>query len=1014
MNFKEKLDDLLKRDRFIEDEWHYTLIQLSKMFFEGNRIENLDALLTWIDRNMGNDWIWSFIRFLDVIVSKNEDIRSWEEERRKIEIWLERHLLEQDKIPQTPLLKILDVLFGLKTTPKKEIELLRPIVRDSSEYQILQSILLQISNDKQCDKLFREVLLKSLVVDRWNYIGIGYISRLYSRIGSSGELINFLVNLQKPKFEKAVREFFAMTNESADAFLKSIKNKKTEIIYEIGSIFSKLWWGWIWYGDNSHYVQDFLKKFLFFINQEKISLFEEQNWIFQEGIFWNIYEIIAPFITFDDIEKYYTEIDSDSIHIIRLYELIKNTNPGRNDKDKILKKIYKLNGFKKHYENCLKLWEEESKKHEKNIEKYKQQEKEEIKKMIEGIEKDKLMVPLIDKFYKKPELFEKKEIQKVKWEVVKFLEWNLFNFETPVYVEDTNEDGTKSFRGWFWYQIEFFENTLDLWKNKFHWDIKRYREKIIRSLLLVNTGKIKNIWKMLWESTKLNDKEVDMILSALQKNHISKVRYHLSGQNIFDVLELFKTSLQNKKFKKKTRDILWGILQDENYSDFRRVEAISWARENSFLDTELLEKTKKYWESLLDKDKNYIESFAGENLIFGINRVLIETQDKDAIIWRVEQLKTAKIYLSEQDIEKAQGGIANEIRWERYLFRALKTKITHEYQSSMIEVLKHAIDLLNEDGINSPKTLTKYAEYLLHNLFEIFKNLNKKDIFHQVRLIRWELQGYAGYIFGFYYRNFQAQFISELNEQEQKTLIYELVGEIEDTENRAQHNSQEWLNRKITLFVEWITDKRHLENAWQYRRNWLQQQFIIQNGYCASHVQQIAIRWELDGIEIWIFLFDFDREWLEHWNSLQKNTWELKDSNTNSCLTLNQKKDRKWALLLPTFTEIKDQVICDTDYLEWSRINIKKWFFWFNSHFPIELLFLNTGWIKIKNKFFKKSESHNSWYYWEFKWVKEQFPENIIKVFKENNPTKNLRVLYENFEPLLQKIEDIIKESKNN
>ena len=226
-----------------------------------------------------------------------------------------------------------------------------------------------------------------------------------------------------------------------------------------------------------------------------------------------------------------------------------------------------------------------------------------------------------------------------------------------------------------------------------------------------------------------------MFLSTLRKEDISKVRYHLSGQNIIDVFELFKTSFKKNKFRGKMQEILWSILEDDYYYSFRRVKAISWAHENNFIDQEWLQKIKSYWSSLVEKDKNYIENFSDEDVIFGINRVLIEMNDEEAILWRINQLKTAKITLTEKEIEKAYGGIVSEIRWERYLFKCLKDKIASEYQDAGIKLLKYAIQLLNEDENNTPKILTEYAKYLLQNVFDIFKDSNNREAFLKVRPI---------------------------------------------------------------------------------------------------------------------------------------------------------------------------------------------------------------------------------------------------------------------------------------
>jgi hypothetical protein len=85
MAFEKKLDDLLKKDKFIEEDWHYAFIQLSKLFLEKKNLDkNISYLLENLDKNIEEDWIWSFVRFLEENLSK-----SWTEftQKQKNKIW---------------------------------------------------------------------------------------------------------------------------------------------------------------------------------------------------------------------------------------------------------------------------------------------------------------------------------------------------------------------------------------------------------------------------------------------------------------------------------------------------------------------------------------------------------------------------------------------------------------------------------------------------------------------------------------------------------------------------------------------------------------------------------------------------------------------------------------------------------------------------------------------------------------------------------------------------------------
>lgn len=1038
MNFEKKLDDLLKKDRFIEEDWHYSFIQLSKLFLEKEKLDkNIDYLLKNLDRNIEEDWIWSFVRFLEENLSK-----SWTEftQKQKKKIW-EWSLTKLENIAEfwvTTVLKILDVLFVINPDSKKQLRVLEPIVKDSEEYQILQNILLQLPEEDEYNEIFIDALLKTLNVDRWNFLGIGYLSKVFVRLGRSPKILDFLDKIKEDKYSKALEEFLGMYEKSTEEFFSVLWKNKREVIKKIWEILEKAGRKWIWYWHHAHQKEEFLKIFLKTTHELWLSLFDEQGWLFDDNNFWYIYEFVAPFISFDDIRKYHKKVGNKTMHIIRLYEVIKNSPKIRNDRTEILEQFLTLRGFQSHYNRCEKMWAKQNAQMEKTTEKYRKQQRGELEKMIAVREEGKVLAGLVDKFYrelksenkKQKSIFWVKEIQIVKEEIEKFFKWDLFNLEKPVYEEYTKEDGTKEYRGWYWYQIEFFKNVLDLWKNTFHESTISLRSKILKSLLLINTGDIKEVAAYLWKSRKLSDDEAEMFLSVLRKEDVSKVRYHLSGQNIIDVFDLFKGSFEKKKFRKRVQEILWSLLEDDYYYSFRRVEAVSWAHKNKIIDQKWLKKIKSYWTSLLEKDKNYIENFSDEDVIFGINRVLIEMEDEQAILWRINQLKTAKIALTEQETEKAHGGIANEIRWEKHLFKCLENIDFKKYGDAIFELIETGLNLLQKDEKNLVKNLSPYGRYIIFNALNILPlGIEElKKVREIINKYSWDARKYGWIVWRKKYQELLdkvgeiesisiSKEISVNRTQNITKIITQKDNEIQKLKNevrtlkksleKAQQYKKNTEQPEDLVIIEWYTGVIHLQNAWNVLRPWKKMPFVLNDGFDADNIAKIIDKpqqlWNYKKV-IWIF--DLDGKGIITWNKWYNFTPEKSSLVDRECLSKYKILDgcKRWWITLPFLKEHyeipqvpEDAFLAGT---MWQKMDIK---------IAIEELFFDFSqpdWIK---------RLISEWYFdtnWKFIWNKNNLWIAIRSLIEDG--WVNPKEIYKNFEPLLQKIETIIEESKNN
>ena len=52
---------------------------------------------------------------------------------------------------------------------------------------------------------------------------------------------------------------------------------------------------------------------------------------------------------------------------------------------------------------------------------------------------------------------------------------------------------------------------------------------------------------------------------------------------------------------------------------------------------------KSHWENIVDKKRNYIETFDRFGFVLKLNTLLIQENDDEAIRWRLDQFKSARV-----------------------------------------------------------------------------------------------------------------------------------------------------------------------------------------------------------------------------------------------------------------------------------------------------------------------------------------------------------------------------------
>ena len=209
------------------------------------------------------------------------------------------------------------------------------------------------------------------------------------------------------------------------------------------------------------------------------------------------------------------------------------------------------------------------------------------------------------------------------------------------------------------------------------------------------------------------------------------------------------------------------------------------------------------------------------------------------------------------------------------------------------------------------------------------------------------------------------------------------------------------------IIIEWYTGVIHLQNAWNVLRPWKKMPFVLNDGFDADNIAKIIDKpqqlWNYKKV-IWIF--DLDGKGIITWNKWYNFTPEKSSLIDRECLSKYKILDgcKRWWITLPFLKEHyeipqvpEDAFLAGT---MWQKMDIK---------IAIEELFFDFSqpdWIK---------RLISEWYFdtnWKFIWNKNNLWIAIHSLIEEG--WVNPKEIYKNFEPLLQKIETIIEESKNN
>ena len=236
-------------------------------------------------------------------------------------------------------------------------------------------------------------------------------------------------------------------------------------------------------------------------------------------------------------------------------------------------------------------------------------------------------------------------------------------------------------------------------------------------------------------------------------------------------------------------------------------------------------------------------------------------------------------------------------------------------------------------------------------------------------------------IFGYDYGSFlkiQEQYSKSINQQE------ELKKEVEELRKQG---------KTPVLFVEGITDKLIVENAWKKLRPRKKQPFLIKEKGNAHQVAYALENSEIFEKDIVIGLFDFDHEGFTRWNGLIGNSGYKSEgqSTIGGCLSIKRNGRHHYGLLLPVPKngDVRSQVVDKNGCHFGDR-----------SHLTIELLFFN---VNSLNSYFIKKGAPGKGRIIEFTGNKKNFVGKTSRLSDSD---------FNNLKPLIRKIEQVIKKSR--
>lgn len=213
----------------------------------------------------------------------------------------------------------------------------------------------------------------------------------------------------------------------------------------------------------------------------------------------------------------------------------------------------------------------------------------------------------------------------------------------------------------------------------------------------------------------------------------------------------------------------------------------------------------------------------------------------------------------------------------------------------------------------------------------------------------------------------------------------------------------------IILFVEWESDKEHLENAWIYLYPNKLMNFSIQPLYSKNSIRVILNNsdfWLKNKWKLFIWMFDFDSAY-EDWEKL----WDSKNNECNFwkfCKKSTIYNAYAFLLPIPDIPELYDNIY-DWEYdYQGNYIANKNKTFKKSSNLELEHLFYDIDNESLNNLYIEKIVT---WWWIIFK-INDNLKSELPTKIKDNiKDVKEWKTIYKNFKLIFDLLDEIIDDS---
>lgn len=567
---------------------------------------------------------------------------------------------------------------------------------------------------------------------------------------------------------------------------------------------------------------------------------------------------------------------------------------------------------------------------------------------------------------------------------------------------------------------------------------KYYKSYVLFFPLLWWQEKIKDTLDVL--SGYIKKVDIDYILKVYSED-LHEGAKNLRYFHIDSISEFYKRFKDNfSKSQKKillelTLNVINGNQENNIYvkDNFLQIYSeIWWAKKLERLFHEWLSKypNYNYFKDVLDNSETDKEDCDKKKFIMFIARELCRTySSRSTALWAIEQVRNWRVEVI--DTHKIVyphtfstfSGISekeSEFRWSSdndsfaYIFWLIWNI---DVLDEMLKLLDYSFQVEKEVYSWDLKWDYESYCYYIRNIFYKYIKSLRNDLIDKKYYAKIEqiLNKYEyKIIYNFQVSELQEIFWVDIEEEAKRIIsdweINELIWILNSNKELIEENSrlkthnqdlnkELWerpeKNKNVVLFVEWITDKIILINAWIKLYGNKEIPFRIENWYCASHIRNLFSDndysvMDSDRSKCFIWMFDFDSAFNDY-NGVGSKIWNEKEKLENIWLLKKHPTKNGYVFLLPV-----------PDF----RKKYAQRTYWGNSLLSIELLFNDKivlqkdaiAWVFKYVEEVKLPWDHRSKLYKFTKWKKE-FADQTSKFDKKD---------FQYFIPIFDLMEDII------